>query len=75
MLRPDGRRRIPTGCGSNVPGMTTFRFLPARAATLPVPAASPPAPGPVIAEIGILLACHLALALAVCLVLDLVGAR
>ncbi len=55
--------------------MTTFRFLAARAATLPVPAASPPAPGPVIAEIGVLLACHLALALVVCLVLDLAGGR
>lgn len=48
--------------------MMTFRPMAARAE--PAPGAFSPAAGAVIAEIGFLLACHLALALAVCLVLD-----
>lgn len=56
---------------STVPAMITDRpFAPSSAApsTSAVP---PPASGPVIAEIGVLLAAHLGVALAVCLLLDL----
>jgi hypothetical protein len=57
--------------GSTVPAMMSTRSLPSRLAAPPAPDARHPAPGPVVSEIGLLLAAHLGLALAVCLVLDL----
>ncbi len=60
--------------GSTVPAMMLHRSslssLPAEAGRI---GPDHPAPGPVLADIGLLLACHLAVALAICLVLDLWG--